>query len=375
MKYMAWMLASALACGCNGNSQSPNNDGGAAQDLSPLSQKFDMALGPAPMGTAITATPDQWTWVDFPDSSCDDGSATGIGVYKSSKSDNVLVFLNGGGACWDYTTCYQLKIAARGPFQKPQFDQFAAGSPTGTVFDRAEPMNPFKDWSFVFIPYCTGDVHAGNNVMMYTQGNVTNTYHHAGHANVLAYLKRLGPTFPTPGKLVVSGSSAGGYGSLLNYPYFRWYWPSAPMFLLDDSGPPLEMGDLPASYLPSWIASWKLDQVLGQTCGDPCLMDFSLGITSLANAWPGDRMALLSSEQDKTISGYFLLSGPGFKTALYTMTTDRIDPLSNFHYFVVTGNTHTMLGNVPNFTSATTPLWTWLNQFIGGDAAWKSTKP
>src|SRR5581483_101923 len=238
-----------------------------------------------------------------------------------------------------------------------------------------EPMNPFKDWSYVFIPYCTGDVHSGNNVMTYVNGNMMKTYHHAGHANVLAYLKRLGPTFPSPDKLVVSGSSAGGYGSMLNYPYFRWYWPSVPMLLLDDSGPPLEMGDLPASYLPSWIASWKLDEVLGQTCGDPCLMDFSQGIPSLANAWPNDRMALLSSEQDKTISGYFLLSGPGFMTALNTMATDRIDPQPDFHYFFVTGNTHTMLGNVPSFTSGTTTLWTWLNQFVGGDAAWKSTRP
>lgn len=25
-----------------------------------------------------------------------------------------------------------------------------------------DPQNPFRDWSFVYIPSCTGDVHTGD---------------------------------------------------------------------------------------------------------------------------------------------------------------------------------------------------------------------
>ncbi len=376
-KYSLLTLLALSACG----SSAANNNGDMGPPTPDLAGPAFVPpdLGPPPQGTAISAPQDQWTWVDFPDSACDDGSTTGIGIYNSSKSSNVLIFMNGGGACWDYLTCYQLKTASSGPFQAAQFQQFAQSTATGTVFDRSEAMNPFKDWSYVFIPYCTGDVHAGNNVATYTNPNsnppVSNMYHHVGHANILAYLKRLGPTFASPGKMVVSGSSAGGFGSLLNYRYFRWYWPSIPMYLLDDSGPPLEEGDIPDGYIMAWLMEWRLDELLAQTCGDACMTDFSAGVPALSGAYPHDRLALLSSLQDKTISGYFLLSATGFQDDLLQTATDRLDPTSNFHYFFVTGNTHTMLGDVASFTSNGTALWTWLNQEISDDPTWASTKP
>jgi hypothetical protein len=356
-------------------------DGGVPDQGPPPADlaRGDMALGPPPQGMLITVPQDAWTWVDFPDSYCDDGTTTGIGVYNSSKSQNLIVFMNGGGACWDYQTCYVLNTAAHGPFQKTQFDASVAGtSMTGTIFDRTDANNPFKDWSMVFIPYCTGDVHSGNNVATYMDNSnppVVHMYHHVGHANVLAFLKRLGPTFPNPTKLVVSGASAGGFGSFLNYYFFRWYWPNVESYLLDDSGPPLEMGDIPPGFITSWIDSWKLDQVINQTCGSPCLDDFSQGVPALASAFPNDRMALLESQQDKVISGYFLLSGVGFQTALTNMLNDRIAPTTNFKYFVVTGNTHTMLGNLPMFTSNGVMLETWLGQMINDQKVWTSTMP
>ena len=93
MKLTPWFFACALAAGCNGNAASHGGDGGAPQDLSLLGAPFDMALGAPPMGNAIPAAPDQWTWVDFPDSSCDDGSATGIGqrMFASDQGEYSLL--------------------------------------------------------------------------------------------------------------------------------------------------------------------------------------------------------------------------------------------------------------------------------------------
>jgi Pectinacetylesterase len=377
-------LCFALAiAGCGSSSVTNGDGGGGGQDLAGGGNpdmagqppSLMMQLGAPPMGAAITPTADQWTWVDFPDAVCDDGTATGVGVFKSSTSSNVIVFLNGGGACWDYATCYQLNTAAHGPFGDTQFQAALTNLQSGTIFDRTDAANPFKDYSMVFVPYCTGDVHAGDNVMMYSNGGAPRTYHHAGHANILAYLKRLGPTFPTPGKLVVAGSSAGGFGALLNYAYFRWYWPSTTTYLIDDSGPPFEQDDLPQNYLPSWITSWKFDALLNQTCGMACTSDLSAGVPALVNAFPNDRLALLSSLQDQTIRSYFLLSGTGFEDALLRMTTDRLEPTAHFKYFYVTGQTHTMLGAPGNFTSNATPLKTWLTQEVTDDGAWASTKP
>jgi len=83
----------------------------------------------------IVTTEETWTWVDFPTSACDDGTPTGIGLNATSRSSNVILFLNGGGACWDYTTCVELNTSAHGPFGAVQFATIRAalnggGSPS-----------------------------------------------------------------------------------------------------------------------------------------------------------------------------------------------------------------------------------------------------
>jgi hypothetical protein len=366
------ILAFALVAGCSNNTNGTDGGTDAALANADLATPPDFAM-PIVLGTPISAPMNQWTWVDFPDSSCDDGSPTGIGVFPTG-SKNLIVFLNGGGACWDYLTCYTLNTAVHGPFGKTQFDAQSGGLNTNTIFDRTDTKNPVHDWNMVFIPYCTGDVHAGDNVATYKDntGMITKTYHHAGHANVLAYLKRLGATFPQLDKLVVSGSSAGGYGAAFNYDNFRAYWPQAKSYLLDDSGPTLEGDAIPAGYKTAWYANWRLDKVLDPICGDPCKTDLSIATKLLAARYGSDRMALLSSLQDQTISGYFLLSGPAFQTEIEMVAHDILDPTPNFHYFYVTGNTHTMLGGISNFTSQGVPLQMWLQQMIGDDSAWKS---
>jgi hypothetical protein len=39
--------------------------------------------GPPP--EPITATAGSWTWIDFPDSTCDDGTPTGIGINRPPR--------------------------------------------------------------------------------------------------------------------------------------------------------------------------------------------------------------------------------------------------------------------------------------------------
>ncbi len=335
---------------------------------------------PRPMlGAPLTPQTNAWTWVDFPDSSCDDGSPTGIGI-NGGTSENLLVFMNGGGACWDYLTCFTINTASHGPFGQTEFmQQVAARSQKNTIFDRDDADNPFHDWSFVFIPYCTGDVHTGDNVVMYEDNTKTMSrpYHHTGHRNVLAYLPRIAATWPQPKKLVLSGSSAGGYGASFNFDDFRRYFPpgGTQAYLLDDSGPVLEGSAIPDGYRMAWITQWHLDEVLQPLCGDACKDDFSLAVTAVAKKHAGDRMALLSSEQDQTIRGYLLLSPSGFQTEINNLAKDVLDPRPNVRYFYVAGETHTMLGNVDAFTSSGTPLKTWLTQMVSDDAAWKSTTP
>src|SRR5262249_24982242 len=65
----------------------------------------DETTPPLPSGP-ITAEREVWTWVPFDDAFCADGNPTGLAVNLTDRSKNALIFLMGGGACWDYASCY-----------------------------------------------------------------------------------------------------------------------------------------------------------------------------------------------------------------------------------------------------------------------------
>jgi hypothetical protein len=287
---------------------------------------------------------------------------------------DLVVFLNGGGACWDYLTCFVLELASRGPFGRAEFERLGATALHGSILDRSLPENPFRDASLVFVPYCTGDIHGGNRVVTYSGAGGARAYHHVGRANLLAFLPRIAATWPAPRKLVVSGSSAGGFGAVLNYDTFRRQWPLSEAYLIDDSGPPLEVGAVSQALLDAWFASWRLDEVLDPLCGAPCRAGLSPALSALVQKYPDDRIALLSSLRDTVISSYFLLDGSRLEAALLKLSAEVIGPSQNARVFLVPGDGHTMLGG-PAAHVQGAPLLTWLEQQVNGDPAWKSQQP
>ena len=110
--------------------------------------------GPPTLGT----TPKQWQYVPVDGSQCMDGSPTGIGVNLGTSGD-LVIYLEGGGACFNDGTCAHAAHAdGWGP---SAFDANIAPYNIG-LFDRIDDLNPFRDATYVFVPYCTGDVHAGS---------------------------------------------------------------------------------------------------------------------------------------------------------------------------------------------------------------------
>src|SRR5262249_23910923 len=146
---------------------------------------------------------------------------------------------------------------AHGPWGSSEFAAFSSNF-AGTILDHGVAANPFKDYSAVFVPYCTGDLHAGDAVKTYSESGDSRIIHHKGHANVLAYLTRVAATFKAPGQIAVTGSSAGGGGVLFNYASFREYWPSTPMLVIDDSLPFFQGDGVAPSLRSAWYANWNL---------------------------------------------------------------------------------------------------------------------
>ncbi|MET0403285.1 MAG: pectin acetylesterase-family hydrolase [Cystobacter sp.] len=315
-----------------------------------------------------------WSWVDVPGSTCDEGTPTGLGA-NLSDSKNLLIFFNGGGACWDSATCLELNVSLHGPYTKTQFDRQVAGLSRGSIFDRELANSPYKDWNHFFIPYCTGDLHIGNAEAVYTSNSVSVNFQHKGRVNAELMLARIAATVPEPAQVVVTGSSAGGYGAVLNYTLVRSLFPNARVFLVDDAGPMLRSGAIPAPLRAAWSRAWKYDAVMDAI--DPAVKnDFSAIHPALARKFPDDRMALLSSLRDQVIRGYMGLSPEQFQAALLDLSTSVLEPLDQTRSYLVPGEGHTLLSSPGSFNVQGVPLLDWLNQMHAADGdTWKSVRP
>lgn len=135
------------------------------------------------------------------DCQCADGSEYQFYVRKADPS-KVVLFFQGGGACFSAETCTEEDGATSkltvGPGDDPSDD---AG-----IFDFSDPRNPFADHSVVYAPYCSGDVYLGDKTNEYSPAV---TVQHKGFVNGSAALDHLVSTFPGVEQLVVTGESAG----------------------------------------------------------------------------------------------------------------------------------------------------------------------
>lgn len=275
----------------------------------------------------------KWRTVPIPGAVCGNGSPYKIFVNYAKDpiiraSNKLTIYLEPGGACWDYASCTG-QTGIRGaanpngvPDNYMSFIDFinpfkGGGSPMplispliwkGNPSDRTEAAT----WNKVFIPYCTGDVHSGNRVVTYEdptgQGQPI-TYHHVGATNIEKVIDYLKIEFNQPERMLVTGCSAGGAGSLTNYHFFRQGLEPKESFLLNDSGPIFPAPGAGNHYpLHQKInETWNVDYIIGKYSDIPgynVLSDYGLVSEAIATAYPNDQLAITMFKRDRNYSGY-----------------------------------------------------------------------
>lgn len=362
-------LTLLVLAGC-GSGEGPSSGAGAAGGAS----GSDVTSGPAGGREAsepFVAEPETWTWVPIEGAFCADGSPTGIGVSLSKKSSRLVVYFMGGGACWSEASCTEFRTALHlGGYDGRDFEAEIGLIGATAPFRRDDETNPFKDDSYVFIPYCTGDVHGGRRVATYGG----EPFHHVGFENLTRALPRLRATFEAPERVVVTGSSAGGIGAGFNFWRFKELYPAARAYLLDDSGPPLPPPYLSAEREGAWRAAWNLDATLPEDCAD-CGERLDALLDHYAVKYAGTRMALLSYTHDSVISAFYGISGPDFYEGLKELADEHFDGTESFRYFYDVGGSHVMLATPKTVSQGGTSLWKWIGLMVQDDPAWKSVHP
>ena len=244
--------------------QQPNRGGGAAATggAGGSGPKVGIDIDETP-GEAISAPDMKWTFIPIEGAKCRDGSDTGIGVSFNPSSKNLMIFMQGGGACFNSQSC--LGTAKKDTIKRTGW----SGPGDDGLMDRANAQNPVKDWNFVFIPYCTGDVHAGFNEASKADGAGKNN-RRVGYANVRLAMKRLIGPLTDLDRVLLAGTGAGGFGAAADYFQEQRMFGDTPMDMLDDSGPPMTSQYAPVREImnDAWdptAPSWRTAAALAAT--------------------------------------------------------------------------------------------------------------
>jgi hypothetical protein len=188
----------------------------------------------------------------------------------------------------------------------------------GGIFDDKNKKNPFKHWSKVFIPYCSGDIHIGSSEQLYADKTGLITGHlnapvlikHHGFDNFMAVREWLKSEFTNKNKnkkhkinkLMVTGSSAGAYGASFNFPHLQSAFPRVKAMLLSDAGEGVVTdGFIQTTFTNNsvWQVNKTLPQIFKDALGTFDAESFNNDIfTRLSETYPKSRFAQYTTKLD-----------------------------------------------------------------------------
>ena len=153
---------------------------------------------------------------------CADGTMSGFYHRQGSDPNLFVIFLQGGGACYDEITCKKRANSPLGSSKK-----WAPTRVGGDLLDVDCSINPsFCNATTVYIPYCTGDVHGGNNT---SPSSLSWGLYFDGHANFARIVETLIAKYKLNSSphVLLTGDSAGGVGTFKNIDYLQRQLPKS----------------------------------------------------------------------------------------------------------------------------------------------------
>lgn len=261
-------------------------------------------------GPETPAEYEEWLKVEIPGAVCGNNSQYKFFVNYKEGAKDLLIMLEPGGACWDYDGCSgKTDLGAAHPDGIPDDLMNAVGQSANiSPLIRRKDGGPTSDFNLVFLPYCTGDVHTGNNVIVYEDPSGVGEpleFHHNGHNNVALATMWMNKQFPAIDRLFVTGCSAGGAGAIINYYFFRSGLDAKRGYLLDDSGPIFPSGGFSAPLHTKIRTSWNVDSIFSELPpGYEIDDDFGVLNTHIADIFPDDRLATTFFQRDYNYSRY-----------------------------------------------------------------------
>ena len=251
---------------------------------------------------------------------------------RNTGSNDLIIFLQGGGACWDD---FCLAVTSAPP-----------GIPAVDVLNAELPENPLSEWNVTYLPYCDGSLFIGNRDLDDNADGVPDRFHR-GLANLSAALDMSMEQFPSPDRVMLVGSSGGGFGVLLAPPIVRAAYPSAELSVFADSAVGVARGPEEPEFVLHLMDEWGAEPFLPPGCGRNCIENGHMTDVVAENLRvdPGLRMAVFSAWYDMIIGDIFLQVPPSdFASEMDRETTGLTAAYPDrYKRFIIDGRMHTTL--------------------------------
>lgn len=304
---------------------------------------------------------------------------------RPGSSDNLLIYFQGGGACWNGINCaegYRFPPDSPSPLFKDSVFPNESASYVSGIFDFANEANPVSDYNIVYVPYCTADVHTGSKTIEYTAGDgSTYTINHTGFVNAQAALEWTYEHFPAPSQIFVTGSSAGAYGAIVHAPYVMNHYAGTRVVVLGDAGIGVtakgwdgfgNWGTL--DNLADFVPAFTVDNIAE-------VFNTNYMYSSLAAAYPDNFFSEFTHFTDGVQIGFYLLqelelgrqmeptvAGTAWVTAMRSSLKSLEVKAKNFAYYTAPGGEHTILGRDAIYSTVVQrkPFTEWLSEMLSG---------
>lgn len=316
-----------------------------------LSACSQPATSTAEDAVASSAVEPGWNeFIPGGETTCSDGSAYKF-FARPGDPGKLMVYLQGGGGCWTRETCdenlspsYNIRI---GEFHPTRYRG---------IFDFDNPDNPFGDYSIVFAPYCTGDVHLGASDTVYDPVESAEqplTIHHQGFDNVQAVLDFAYQEFPAPSEIFVTGSSAGAMPSPYYAVQLATHYPDARVSQLGDGAGGYRRG--PDSVRPheAWNTLSVMTQHPAWAEEENDSFNYERIYIGAAKYLPDVQFAEYDTAEDSVQKRFLALSGNETSNLQEYIQANQADiraEADNFVSYIAGGDVHTILGRPEFYT-------------------------
>jgi hypothetical protein len=312
---------------------------------------------------------------------CGDGTAFSFYYHKPKQqhvnNDKIIIEFQGGGACWDSNSCNKQSGMLTFPTDLDGFVGYSCsevnygmdnygGYPINLLCADTMGDMDLSEYNYVFVPYCTQDVHMGDSSSTYADDDSgSGVYHHGAH-NMMGVLNWVYKQFPNPSHFFLTGCSAGGTALPVAYDLINNHYNS---FLKGGRSVNINTIIDSAVYLtPSYFLEYGIDNWNPWTVLDKMgfpYSEYKYNIHYSTRLWEHalkrgsnkDQWGFVTHTYDPVSIAYWQAMGGGYgdddndnddestwATDLSTSLTTIQDEYSNVNTFYIEGNGHCSFG-------------------------------